>query len=69
MGAFGWGRASGATGYLEYGKGVVRVRRILSVLLEVLEALGRPIGHGCWIEPLMLGGNALGGTEEEKDDE
>jgi hypothetical protein len=63
VGAFGEGRASGATGYLEYDKGVVRVRRILSVLLE---ALGRPIGHGCWVDPMMRGSrDALGGEEVE----
>jgi hypothetical protein len=42
----------------------VRVRRILSVLLE---ALGRPIGHGCWVDPMMRGsGDALGGEEVER---
>ena len=30
------------------------MRRILSVLAE---ALGRPIGHGCWVDP-MMGGSA-----------
>jgi hypothetical protein len=39
------------------------VRRILSVLLG---ALGRPIGHGCWVDPMMRGrGNPLGGVEVE----
>jgi hypothetical protein len=39
------------------------VRRILSVLLE---ALGRPIGHNCWVDPIMRGsGNALGGEKGE----
>ena len=37
--------------------------RILSVLSE---ALGRPIGHGCWVDP-MTGGraNTLGDVEAE----
>jgi hypothetical protein len=39
------------------------VRRILSILSE---ALGRPIGHGCWVDPMMRGrGNTLGGVQEE----
>jgi hypothetical protein len=40
------------------------VRRILSVLLE---ALGRPIGHGCWVDPMMRGsGKASGGEKVER---
>jgi hypothetical protein len=39
------------------------VRRILSVLLE---ALGRPIGYGCWVDPTMRGrGNTVGSVEVE----
>ena len=39
------------------------MRRILSVLLG---ALGRPIGHGCWVDPMVQGrGNTLGGVEVE----
>jgi hypothetical protein len=39
------------------------VRRILSVLSE---ASGRPIGHGCWVDPMMRGsGNTLGSMEAE----
>ena len=39
------------------------MRRILSVLSE---ALGRPIGHGCWVDPMMRGiGNTLWGVQEE----
>jgi hypothetical protein len=39
------------------------VRRILLVLLG---ALGRPIGHGCWVDPMVRGrGNTLGGVEVE----
>ncbi len=45
------------------GKGVAGVRRILSVLSE---ALGRPIGHGCWVDPTMGGGaNTAGRVEAE----
>jgi hypothetical protein len=37
------------------------VRRILSVFSE---ALGRPIGHGCWVDPMMGGrANTLGDVE------
>jgi hypothetical protein len=40
------------------------VRRILSILLE---ALGRPIGHGCWVDPMMPGrGHTSGGVQEER---
>jgi hypothetical protein len=40
------------------------VRRILSILLE---ALGRPIGHSCWVDPMMRGsGDALGGEKVER---
>jgi len=39
------------------------VRRISSVLLE---ALGRPIGQGCWVDPMMGGrANTLGDVEAE----
>ena len=39
------------------------MRGILSALLE---ALGRPIGHGCWVDPMMRGrGNASGGVDVE----
>lgn len=39
------------------------MRGILSALLE---ALGRPIGHGCWVDPMMRGrGNASGDVEVE----
>jgi hypothetical protein len=39
------------------------VRRILSVLSE---ALGRPIGHGCWVYPTMGGStNTVGRVEAE----
>jgi hypothetical protein len=39
------------------------VRRILSVLLE---ALGRPIGYGCWVDPTMRGrANTVGSVEVE----
>ena len=39
------------------------MRRILSVLLE---ALGRPIGQGSWVDPMMRGrGNTLEGVEVE----
>jgi len=39
------------------------VRGILSFLLE---ALGRPIGHGCWVYPMMRGrGNTSGGVDVE----
>ena len=33
------------------------MRRISSVLSE---ALGRPIGHGCWVEPMVLGSAGAG---------
>jgi hypothetical protein len=37
------------------------VRRILSVLSE---ALGRPIGQGCWVDPMVLGSaNTVGSAE------
>ena len=37
------------------------MRRILSVLSE---ALGRPIGQGCWVDPMMGGrANTLGDVE------
>ena len=39
------------------------MRRILSVLLE---ALGRPIGYGCWVDPTMRGrANTVGSVEVE----
>ena len=39
------------------------MRRILSVLSE---ALGRPIGQGCWVDPMMGGsGNTVGHVEAE----
>ena len=39
------------------------MRRILSVLLG---ALGRTIGHGCWVDPMTRGrGNTFGGVEVE----
>ena len=39
------------------------MRRILSVLSK---ALGRPIGHGCWVDPTMGGSaNTLGRVEAE----
>jgi hypothetical protein len=39
------------------------VRRILSVLSE---ALGRPIGQECWVDPMMGGrANTLGDVEAE----
>jgi hypothetical protein len=39
------------------------VRRILSVLLE---ALRRPIGHGCWVDPTTRGrGHTLGSVQAE----
>jgi hypothetical protein len=30
----------------------------MRVLWFLLGGLGRPMGRGCWIEPLMLGGDA-----------
>jgi hypothetical protein len=30
----------------------------MRVLRVLLEGLGRPMGRGCWIEPLMLVGEA-----------
>ena len=39
------------------------MRRILSVLLE---ALGHPIGYGCWVDPTMRGrANTVGSVEVE----
>ena len=39
------------------------MRRISSILLE---ALGRPIGHGCWVDPMVLvRANTLGSVEAE----
>jgi len=41
------------------------VRGVLSALLA---ALGRPIGHGCWVDPMMRGrGDTSGGVPERRD--
>jgi hypothetical protein len=39
---------------------------VRGVLPDLLAALGRPIGHGCWVNPVMRGkGNTIGGVQEE----
>jgi hypothetical protein len=39
---------------------------VRGVLPDLLEALGRPIRHVCWVDPVMRGkGNTIGGVQEE----